>query len=175
MECLLDLPGEKVLVRLIDLLQTSAGSLFGTWQEKRIGKARAEARVAERLMLEQAELDVAEIRSGRKKIDRSSGLMIESSQAPLLLTGPVWKDRSNLDTKSEFAAEFTSATFSTARANEMQRAINLKHVSLFAEEAAEEMDSAEQQVFTEGLVDPDWFSKWRNTSLNVLQEEMQRL
>ncbi|MGH1578482.1 DUF2806 domain-containing protein [Planktotalea sp.] len=171
----MDYPGEKVLIRLLDLLQTGAGGIFGPWQEQRIGLARTKARIAERLLLEQAEIDVAELRSGRKKIDRTSGLLIENSPAPLLLTGPIEEDTYNQTLSNELTSEFAVSATSTARANEIQQAINLKRISLFAEEAAEEMDADVSQTSADGAVDPDWFSKWRISAQNVSREEMQRL
>ncbi len=67
----MDLPGEKVLIRLIDLLETGIGGALRPWQVRRVEGANAEARIYERLLLEQAEKDIPDIRAGRKRIDAS--------------------------------------------------------------------------------------------------------
>ncbi|MEY4705328.1 MAG: hypothetical protein RL042_1533 [Nitrospirota bacterium] len=66
----MELPGEKLIVKLWETLtEKGIGSLLSPWQIKREGRARNEVRREELLTIAQVELEVADIRAGRKRFD----------------------------------------------------------------------------------------------------------
>jgi len=65
----MDFPGEKLVIKLWETLaEKGIGSLLSPWQAGREGRARNEVRRHEILMLAQAEMDAADIRSGKKRL-----------------------------------------------------------------------------------------------------------
>lgn len=173
-------PGEKVLTRVIDALERGVGGYLLPWQIRRVGRANAEARVAERLLLEQAELDIAALRAGRKRLDEKGNLIDCAPPPPLLLEGPMQpENRADSDAPPNTLG-FVQAVQSTMLADEFQRAVNLKKVALYAEEEAEEIDSSSNETVASEddepvRVDDDWLAKWRTAAQDVSREEMQRL
>jgi len=174
-----DYPGEKVLIRLVDLIETGVGGYLRPWQIRRVAGANADARRIERLRLEQTEIDIAEIRAGRKGFDASGKLVALEARPPLLLEGPGAADATSAEAAAEFVEGFAAAARDTAEADGLQRAVNLKRIVLFAEEDAEKIDrQTDAPGPAEGSppeVDPDWFWRWRTGAQEVSREEMQRL
>lgn len=175
----MDVPGEKVLIRLLDLLETSIGGVLRPRQIRRIEGANADARLRERRLLAQAEVDIADIRAGRKRIDATGELVTLDAPRPLLLAGPKPDDAAASDAEANIVQGFVEAARDTARADNLQRAVNLKRVALIAEEKAEEIDERAGEPSLAGgpppKVDADWLSKWRTGAQEVSREEMQRL
>lgn len=140
----MEAPGERLLIRLIDLLETSVGGILRPWQTRRTEKANADARANERLVLEQAEVHVREVRLGRKRVG-TSGLLVDADRPPtLLLEGSMRKAGEPLDDTTSFLADFQGHVGMMAAATALQRAINLKKIALLAEEEAELLE--EQQA-----------------------------
>lgn len=175
-----DVPGEKALIRLIELLEKAGGGLLGPWQTRREARARAEARRVERLVLQQTEHDIQEMRAGRKRLNQDGRLIDVQPDRPRLLeapeaVGPV-QDR---EVQQHLFEVISKEASSAMHAENMQIAINLKKIALFAEEEAERIDGQEGQSFSDtrgdGEVDQDWFAKWRAGAEDVSKEEMQRL
>ena len=65
-------PGEKLLIRLCDTIENGIGGLLSPWQIRRTGRARLDVHRDEFLALAQAERDVDDIRSGRKRLTADS-------------------------------------------------------------------------------------------------------
>lgn len=173
-------PGEKILIRLIDTLEKGIGGALLPWQTRRVSKANAEARALEFLLLKQAELDVEELKAGRKKIDASGKLVVCDTPKLLGALDARSNDESPPESRSLNRMEFAVAARTAADALDMQRAINLKKISLYAEEEAEELDNKSPTTSAADStqskkVDDDWFAKWRTGAQEVSREEMQRL
>ena len=158
----MDLPGEKVLIRLIDLLETGIGGALRPWQVRRVEGANAEARIYERLLLEQAEKDIPDIRAGRKRIDASGKPIVLKTSPPLALERPKITGKGEIRAPLPIIEGFGEVARDAAHAQEMQRAVNLKRVALFAEEEAEELDERTGEPRTSDAppseVDADWFA-----------------
>lgn len=176
----MDWPGEKVLTRVIDALENGIGGVLRPWQTRRVAKANAEARAAERLLLEQVEINIADLKAGRKQFD-ASGKLIDSDVPPrLLLEGPIRGENKLIGQQSSGIVEFAHAAQDAAQAQDLQRAVNLKKIALYAEEEAEEIDRQAQAAEItheepQSKMDADWFAKWRTGAQEVSREEMQRL
>lgn len=172
-------PGEKVLTRLLDLLASGIGEVARPWQIRRVEAANAESRTRERLLLEQAEQDIAEIRAGRKRVDSSGKLITRRTKRPLLLEGPKATKVVSEGDSTPVLQDFAEVARDAALAQDMQRGVNLKRVALFAEEEAEELDRQAGETRPSETppkrVDADWFAKWRSGAQDVSREEMQRL
>jgi hypothetical protein len=170
-------PGESVLKRLLDLFENAVGGALRPWQTRRVEGANTDARIRERLLLAQAELDIADLRAGRKKIDAAGKLITVENHQPLLLGGPAEVGTAGMD-GAHIAQEFAMAAQDAGQSQAMQRAVNLKRIALFAEEDVEDIDRQTGPFESEGQpprVDADWFTKWRNGAQDVSREEMQRL
>ncbi len=171
-------PGETVLTRLIDTFEKGVGGALRPWQIKRVEGASAEARIKERLMLEQAEHDIAEIRAGRKMLSTHGKIVDSDKPETLLLESD--KGQDTQVSQVEVAADsFSQSAKDADDARILQRSVNLKRVALLAEEEAERLDetnenSAEQED-DKPQIDPDWFSKWRNGAQDIHQDQLQRL
>lgn len=174
-----DYPGEKVLIRLVDLVEKSVGGYLSPRQIRRVAGANADARRYERLLLEQTERDIAEMRAGRKGFDGSGNLVAVEAPPPLLLEAPGAEGATAAEARAEFVEGFAEAARDTAEADGLQRAVNLKRIVLFAEEEAEKIDGQTDAPGPAGgsppEVDPDWFWRWRTGAQEVSREEMQRL
>ena len=169
----MDWPGEKVINRVIDALENGIGGALRPWQIRRVGKANAEARAEERLLLEQAELDIADLKAGRKRLDANRKLIACDVSEQILLEGPTSRKSSPIELFEQTAQDATHA-------HELQRAVNLKKIALYAEEAAEDIDQSAESAGTSDQatppeIDADWFARWRTGAQEVSKEEMQRL
>lgn len=175
----MDFPGEKVLVRVIDTLEKGIGGVLRPWQIRRVGKANSQARMEERLLLEQADSDISKLKAGLKRFD--SGKLIDCDVFPkLMIEGSKLNDSKLVDGKDVNLGSFIQAAKDAAQAREIQQAVNLKKIALFAEEEAEELDQQTESKQPSGnedqpKVDADWFTKWRTGAQEISKEEMQRL
>lgn len=180
-------PYQTVLVRVVEALEKGVGECLRPWQIRRVAKAdadallhNAEARATERLMLEQTEREIAELRVGTKRLDADHKLVNCDTPRPLLLEGPDKESAVPSETTPLTPSQFAGAVQNMAAADQLQRGVNLKKIALLAEEEAEQIDrdsqiaqcndSSPTQEF-----DADWFARWRNAAQDVSSEEMQRL
>lgn len=174
----MNLPGENVLAKLIDALEKGVGGALKPWQIRRVEGANAEARIKERLMLEQAENDIADIRAGRKMLS-AKGKVIDSDKPQTLLIKNLAGANAQVPQGEVTADSFAQSAKDADDARILQRSVNLKKVALLAEEEAEKLDAETDQSDTkeaiEPDIDPDWFSKWRNGAQDVHQDQLQRL
>jgi Protein of unknown function (DUF2806) len=176
---LMEWPGEKVLTKLIDTLEKGVGGALRPWQIRRVEGANTDARIKERLLLEQSERDIADIKAGRKRVSPEGMVISNEIPRPLLLEEPKLVEEPAVDNQSEPNKEFASAAKDSSDALALQQSVNLKKIALFAEEEAEQIDSDRDKPRpTEESAqefDDDWFSKWRTSAQDVKREEMQRL
>lgn len=175
----MDLPGEKVFIKLIETIEKGVGGALKPWQIKRVEGAYAEARIKERILLEKFDQDIIDVKSGRSHINAKGVLVRNNIQTPLSLVGPDQTTEPSTIGKLELSKGFASAAKDSNDAQVLQQCVNLKRIALFAEEDAERIDiDRGEPTPTEGSaqgVDEDWFTKWRVNAQNVGREEMQRL
>lgn len=159
--------GEKLLIKLWETLaKDGVGSLASPWQIKREGKAHAEVRREEMLMIAQTEVEVAQIKQGKMK-RLSDGNLVELN-TPDLFT---FKDNFgrieptlNLESLSEKVEQQN-------KAEEIQREININKTISFAEE---ELLRSEQEP-SEKEVDSDWLHRWRDHAKTTNNDELRQI
>lgn len=161
--------GDKLLGKLWDTVTKGGiGSLASPWQTRRQGRANVDARRDELLVLAQTEVDVAEIKAGKKKLtaDRKLISLVQpDTDTPLveLKSGKI-EPYFSLD-------ELHKNAEARIEAQHIQEQVNLTKAVLFAEEELE-------NNFTEASddeVDADWFVRWRDCAEKVSNEDLQRL
>lgn len=160
--------GEKLLIKLWETLaRDGVGSLASPWQIKREGKAHAEVRRDEMLMLAQAEVEAQQIRQGKKRL-LPDGKLIESKSTDR--TAQVTDYQGRLEPTLSLES-FTKKIESQNRAEEIQQEINInKTISL----AEEEILRSDQEP-PEEEVDSDWLRRWRENAKNISNDELRQL
>ncbi|EIF2705584.1 MULTISPECIES: DUF2806 domain-containing protein [Vibrio] len=161
--------GEKLLGKLWDTVaREGVGSLASPWQTRRQGKANVDARRDELLMLAQTEIDVADIKAGRKIFTEDRKLVSledsDSETSVLALRDGRIEPTFSLE-------ELRDNTLNTRQARDIQEQINVTKAVLFAEEELE-------NNYTEGSeedLDSDWFARWRDSVEKISSEDLQRL
>lgn len=160
-------PGEALLIKLLETINNGIGAGLRPRQILREEAARTEARRRDLLIIAQAQRDVARISSGE--------MMLGQEGANLkLLPAPNSDSTASVPVEppNEEIVDLVTAHKESLGFLETKRLLNLKKISIFAEEEAEEMKSA---PVSDQPVDPDWFARWRNLAQDVSRDEMQRL
>jgi|GEM_PF-309547 len=158
--------GEKLLIKIWETLtRDGIGGLASPWQIRRQGFAHNDVRRQEVLALAQAGTDAEAIRQGRKVL---------SSRGELSDTPAV----EHVSPVSEEAMRVARIALSRAAgakesADRLQQEVNLAKAIIFAEEeAAARVDDTE---VADEPIDPDWFTRWRQSAQEVRSEQLQRL
>lgn len=163
-------PGEKLVEKMWETLaEKGVGSLLRPWQSIREGKAQAEVRRHELLALAQAEIDAAEIKAGRKRLQKDGTLLPVASDNVtnfLLLPG------SDGRTEPTFDMPQLMRDVAAANAADCVRAeVNVARAVIMAEEFL----GQESQDPPTATIEDDWLSTWREYVGRVSSEELQRL
>ena len=152
-------PGEKLLIRLCDTIENGIGGLLSPWQIRRTGRARLDVHRDEFLALAQAERDVDDIRSGRKRLTADHRLVAVSQ----------------LDTDTSRDGSVAVTLAATAQRNlllqQMRAEVNVAKAVLSAEAALED----DPQKPPDRRVDEDWLFRWRDSASKVSVAELQAL
>ncbi len=159
--------GEKLIEKLWDTaVKDGIGSLFIPWHVRRMGKANADARRDELLLLAQTEKDVNDIKSGIKQYtpDRKLINAIEHNTEQFELSIDRIEPTFNLEKISANAQN-------RIQANKIQEEINITKTILFAEEELE----LNPQEGSDEPIDNDWFTRWRDSAEKINSEQLQRL
>jgi len=157
--------GEKLLIKLWEtLVKDGVGSLASPWQIKREGKAHAEVRCDEMLMLAQAEVEAKQIKQGKKKL-LADGRLIELGGSD-----------SNIDYLGRLEPTFNLDGFSQKieqqkKAEEIQQEININKIISLAEDEL----LRSQQESSEKDVDSDWLLRWREHAKNTNNEDLRQV
>lgn len=166
----MDWPGEKLVIKLWETLaEKGVGSLLSPWQTTRDGKARIELRRQEMLMLAQAEVDAADIRAGRKRIDRDGRLLLltcETSDNDPVATDSIERIEPRISLPSLVSVHQRSSAAEDAR-----KEINSTKAVIYAEEVL----SSDPQTPPDRDIDDDWILTWRDYAGGVSTEDLQRL
>ena len=161
----MDFPGEKLVIKLWETLtEKGIGALLSPWQAAREGRVRNEVRRHEILMLAQAEMDAADIRSGKKQL-RPDGTLLLTSAAGI---PPAAEERIEPTLTLYAAVECGSRAAAAAAA---RSEINATKAILFAEEQL----ATDSQIPSDRNVDEDWLFAWREHAGKVSTEDLQRL
>lgn len=163
----MQIPGEALVAKMWETLaDKGVGTLLKPWSIRREGRATAEARRSELLLLAQTERDVEAIRRGEKQLDSQGNLA----------TVPLLGDRHDPVEGSESYDQ--SVLLQTSRrvylrkmADALQDEISLTKIALYAEE-----DLLEEKGSTaEGSVSDDWLRRWRESAEGISSENLQQL
>lgn len=155
-----DAPGEQLVIRLWEtVVDKGLGGLLSPWQTRRIARARIGVQREERLALAQAERDIEQIRSGRKRFTADYKLV---------------EGRPEDETAADQGAVFCDLA-ATAQRNllleQMRGEVNVSK-SLLQAEAELEGDA---QAPPDGTVEDDWLIRWRDSASKVSSERLQTL
>lgn len=161
----MDVPGEKLLIRLWDTIADKGiGSLLKPWQMRREGLAAIDVRRQELLALAQAEVDAKAILSGQKLLLPDGTLTNQQTERELVLLPEPTSHPPLLELIEEVADH-------NARAESIRREISISKAVLHAEE---ELAQDTQEPSTTKLTD-DWLLRWRDCAAGVSSEELQSL
>ena len=159
--------GEKLLIKLWDTLaKDGVGSLASPWQIKREGKAHAEVRREEMLMIAQTEVEVEQIKQGKmKRLPDGKLLELNTSDSltPQESLGRI-EPSLNLDSFSEKIEQQN-------KAKEIQQEININKTIVLAEE---ELLRSKQEP-SEKEVDSDWLHRWRDHAKTTNNDELRQI
>ena len=164
----MEFPGEKLVIKLWETLaEKGVGSLLSPWHITREGKARNDLRREELLMLAQAEVDAADIRAGRKRLEKNGNLrLLVDDSAPDNVTNPGGRVEPTLSLPYVIEVSFQGSASDGAR-----REINASKAILYAEEAL----SGDSQAPPDRSIADDWLFTWRDYAGKVSTEDLQQL
>ena len=166
----MEMPGEKLIIKLWETLaEKGIGSLLRPWQVKREGRARNEVRREELLTMAQLELEVADIRAGRKRFDLPGSVRLISGTTVEPATTHV-DDAGRAEPALDFKAVARLA-LSNSAADAARSEINTSKAVIFAEDIL----SNDSQIPPERPIDEDWLYTWRDFAGKVSTEGLQRL
>ena len=156
----MEFPGEKLVIRLWETTaEKGIGGWLSPWQTRRKGRALADVRRDEILMLAQTARDVENIQAGRKSLAADYQLVEHPEKAPLALQAD---------------SAFRDAAASVKRnriAQEMRAEVNVSKALLSAEAGLED----DPQTPPDRKVNDDWLFRWRDAASTVSSEELQTL
>lgn len=166
----MEFPGEKLVIKLWETLaEKGVGSLLSPWQTGREGKARNNLRREELLMLAQAEVDTADIRAGRKCLEKDGSLRLLTNQLSADGTTEAYTvGRIEPTISLQSLAEVSVRNSAT---EEARREINTSKAVIYAEEAL----SNDSQTPPDRSIDDDWLFTWRDYVGGVSTEDLQQL
>ena len=149
MELSLNLPGEKLVIRLWETVtEKGIGALFRPSLIRRTGRADIDVRREELLMLAQTEQDIKDIQSGRKIVDSDYQLItVDKHASPLEMV------------------------YRNQLAQGIQGELNVSRALLSAEADLE----GDPQIPPDRKVDDDWLFRWRDAASMVSSGELQSL
>jgi hypothetical protein len=164
----MDFPGEKLVIKLWETLaEKGIGSLLSPWQATREGKARNVLRREELLLLAQAEVDAADIRAGRKRLEKNGSLRLLVNDAAA----------NNVTDQAERVEPtlripyFAEASLRNSASDGVRREINTSKAIIYAEETL----SGDAQIPPNRSIDDDWLFTWRDNAGKVSTENLQQL
>lgn len=159
--------GEKLLIKLWDTLaKDGIGSLASPWQIKREGKAHAEVRRDEMLMIAQAEVEVAKIKQGKAKCLPDGKLVELNCSGSVASQDSQGRIEPTLNLKS-----FSEKIEQQNKAEEIQQEINInKTISL----AEEELLRSKQEP-SDKDIDSDWLHRWRDHAKTTNNDELRQI
>ena len=172
---LVEIPGEKLALKIWETLtEKGIGGLLTPWQMRREGRAHAEVRRHEKLILAQAEKDAQDILAGRKVLDSGGKLLEvkETEPSTAALPGPVHEQTKSLLDQRDPSPDLLRAAAAKFSAREVQRFVNLQRIAMHAEEQARQLGD---EAVSEEPVDTDWLNRWRENAQDVSVEDMQKV
>lgn len=167
-----NLSGEKLLIKMWDsLVDQGIGGLLRPRQIREEGKARADVRRRELLVMAQTAVEVQDILAGRKALDQLGQVTAipppSTQQANSGIPSTEHSMPSPKDPNSLIAGVRQEVTL-----RELKRTLNLRKTVIIAEEEAQKVTDEE---VSDQPVDPDFIARWRECVQDVSSKEMQQL
>ncbi|MEZ9705450.1 DUF2806 domain-containing protein [Vibrio breoganii] len=163
----MDFPFEKALTKLTELVKDGTSGAVAPWQIKRKGLAAVDAKRDELLVLAQTEMDVKDIKDGKKVLTEDRKLI------DVVGEGENQTD-DRLDGKIEPYLDLEAITVQAQTRQEaqaIQEEINLTKTIILAQQ---EIETGKYDANDEP-VEPDWFTRWRDNAEKVSNDYMQTL
>lgn len=160
----MDFPGENLVIKMWETLtEKGIGSLLKPYQMRREGKALNDVRREEMLAIAKAEMDVMDLKLGKKsyhELTHRLGSSNGGNQSSLERVEP----KIDFDTIYEISE-------GKVRFERVRKEINTLKAILYAEEAIS--DSVDEPP--EESIDEEWLFRWSGYTGDVSSEGMQRL
>ncbi|AFE59918.1 membrane-fusion protein [Rahnella aquatilis HX2] len=148
------------------LADKGIGGLFKPWQMRREGMTSLELKRNELLMLAQTEIDVEDIKNGKKAIAFN-----DVNKLRLInLTNNILNDESKIEPKLDISTLLHHAS-EHFYANEIKKEINVTRALLVAEQVL----SNDQSEPVKENVEEDWLLRWRDNAAATSSEQLQSL
>lgn len=159
--------GEKLLIKMWGTLTKGGiGTLAAPWVIKRQGRAHAEVRKEELLIMAQTEIDVQAIREGKKIFTKDLQLIDAPSKSEWAIENS--KNRCEpilvIDHFNDFGQRSRYATA-------IQEDININKTIIYAENIL----SKTERAASADEVDQDWLTRWRESASKVRSEQIQQI
>lgn len=160
------LPGEQLLIKFWETLaDKGVGALLGPWQIRRQGRASAETKRHEMLLLAQAEQDVESIRRGEKRFDEK-GELVEIKQAFLESASELLGNGAPVVTEL-----LVKNLEKIEHVDLLEKQIRLSKIALYAEEYLLE----DNELSGESTISEDWFRRWRDCAKDISEDSLQQI
>lgn len=156
--------------KLWETVSKGTGGAVAPWRIRRDGRAVTDAKRDEMLMLAQTELDVEDIKSGKKKYTEDHKLITVEVEAHYSCTSDNEIKSGKHEPYINLLALDQEAT-SRKQAQAIQEHLNLTKTVLMAEEVVLNNDAE----VSNADVDNDWFVRWRDNAEKVSNEDLQKL
>lgn len=170
----MEMPGEKLLISLWETLaRGGVGGLLAPWQIRRVGKANAESKADEMLLLASAQREVSRILSGESSPPSSALVDINQSAGEPRLheTVPLLGIEATHNAELPSPGSIEERTQRAARAHAIRKEVNVASAIL----------EAEQLILKDGTTDQsrppddDWLFRWRDHAAGAGQEHFRKL
>jgi hypothetical protein len=154
-------PGEKLLVRLWETIESSGAGLVRPWQLKRVGMAEAQVASQRMLIIATAEKQIEKLRqSDPMEVELLPAAANQSNGASVAKIEPT------LD------VELLTRSFTASQTKEfLRKEVNIEKAIAHAEGLLQSDESEP----SEQTVDIDWFFRWREYAGGVTSEALQQL
>jgi hypothetical protein len=163
----MQIPGEALVAKMWETLaEKGVGTLLKPWAIRREGRATAEVRRVELLLLAQTERDVEAIRRGEKQLDKHGNL----TAIPFLGDGQQATE-DNESHEQSLLVQTAQRIYLRNMADALQDEIELSKIALYAEEDLLEGQGSP----TEGNVSDDWLRRWRESAEGISSDNLQQL
>jgi hypothetical protein len=157
-------PGEKLLRQMWrSLVDNGIGRLLKPWQTRREGRALADVKREEMLLVAQAQRDAEDILAGRKRLADPGRLALLPGAAP--------QPDSVLQMPEQLAEGLKALLSDAVLGDALRKEVNVARALVSAESALE----GETQEPTTREIEADWLHRWRESAGAVRAEELQVL
>lgn len=162
--------GEQLVIRMWEtLIDKGVGGLLKPWSIKREAIAALDVRTKELLAIAQAEMDILDIRSGKKRLAQNGQLLLVKSEEVRDFLSVEVENYEAPENKLLF--EFLERAERSSACEAMRKEIALAKSIVYAEKELLADDASPP----DGRISDDWLLRWRQCAENVGSEELHLL